>query len=87
LDADTEMADGLGPTDDPDLWAGRVQDSNRDTVLVGHLPHLARLASRLLVGDADAGVVEFVNGGVVCLARGEDRGWAVRWAVPPTLVQ
>jgi phosphohistidine phosphatase len=86
LDADTEEADGLGPGDDPQVWATRLRDSNRDTVLVGHLPHLARLASLLLAGDAGASTVEFVNGGVVCLHRNDDGAWGLRWAVTPSLV-
>ena len=48
--------------------------------------HLSRLASRLLCGDPDRGVVEFTNGGVVCIARDEER-WQLRWAVTPALVQ
>ena len=86
LDADVEEADGLGPTDDPETWAGRLQESNRDLVMVGHLPHLSRLASRLLTGDPEASVVSFANGGVVALGRA-DGEWSVKWAIPPALVQ
>lgn len=85
LDADVEEADGLAPNDDPAIWAGRVQEDNRDVVLVGHLPHLQRLASLLLTGNPEAGIVRFSNGGVVCLGR-EDGHWSVRWSVPPDLV-
>lgn len=87
LDADTDETDGLGPGDDPEIWASRLRESNRDTVLVGHLPHLSRLASRLLADDPGAATVEFVNGGVVCLHRNDDGRWALRWAVTPALVQ
>jgi phosphohistidine phosphatase len=86
LDADTAETDGLAPGDDPEIWATRLRESNRDTVLVGHLPHLSRLAARLLAGDAGAGIVEFVNGGIVCLHRNDDGAWGLRWAVTPSLV-
>jgi phosphohistidine phosphatase len=84
LDVDVETADGLAPMDDPEVWADRLGRGTGDLMLVGHLPHLARLASRLLVGDPEAGLVDFTNGGVVCLAL-EDH-WSVRWSVPPSLV-
>lgn len=86
LDADVEEGEGLGPTDDPSTWAARLKDSQRDLILVGHLPHLSRLASLLLVGDPEAEVVSFANGGVVALGR-DDGHWSVQWAVPPALVQ
>lgn len=86
LEAETEEADGLEPDADPAIWIDRVSGSTRDLILVGHLPHLSRLASGLLCGDPDRGVVEFVNGGIVCLSREGER-WALRWAVTPALVQ
>jgi len=86
LDADSETVEGLNPDDDPGIWVQRIEDAPMDTVLVGHMPHLSRLASRLLCGDDGAALVEFANGGVVCL-HGEDGRWALRWSIPPSLVQ
>jgi phosphohistidine phosphatase len=86
IEADTEEADGLGPNDDPSIWAQQAASSSRDLVLVGHMPHLSRLASLLLCGNPDQAVVEFTNGGVVCVARDDER-WHLRWAVTPSLVQ
>jgi phosphohistidine phosphatase len=86
LDADSREVDGLMPDDDPGVWIERLADVDRDTLLVGHMPHLSRLASRLLCGAEEAGLVEFANGGVVCL-HGEDGHWALRWSIPPSLVQ
>lgn len=86
LDAETEEVDGLMPNDDPAIWERRLAESNPDSLLVGHMPHLSRLASHLLCGDAEAGLVEFANGGVVCL-HAEDGHWALKWSIPPSLVQ
>lgn len=86
LDTETEEVDGLMPNDDPSIWERRLAESNRDSLLVGHMPHLSRLASHLLCGDAEAGLVEFANGGVVCL-HAEDGHWALKWSIPPELVQ
>jgi len=53
-------------------------------MLVGHLPHLQRLAGLLLSGDAEREVIRFRNGGVICLEKTE-QGWAICWQVNPTL--
>lgn len=87
IEAESEEADGLAPHDDPGIWQRRLADMDRDILIVGHMPHLSRLASHLLCGDAEAGLVEFANGGVVCLNRNDQRRWVVRWSVPPSLVQ
>jgi phosphohistidine phosphatase len=86
IDVPAEESDGLAPNDDPAIWEQRLAADSRDTVLVGHLPHLSRLASRLLCGDPEAGLVELTNSGVVCLREDEGR-WALRWYIPPSLVQ
>ncbi|MDX1673945.1 MAG: phosphohistidine phosphatase SixA [Longimicrobiales bacterium] len=86
LDASVEEADGLQPMDDPGVWEERLIDREQDVVLVGHLPHLPKLASLLLSGDEEAELVEFTNGGVVCLRRDDEGRWALRWSIPPSLV-
>jgi phosphohistidine phosphatase len=74
--ADLTQADGLGPNDDPAAWATRLQGEDGDVMVVGHLPHLHRLAALLVTGDAEPAVAEFPPGGVVALERTE-RGWSV----------
>lgn len=86
LEADVAAETGLAPDDDPADWADRLRAADRDLVVVGHLPHLERLASLLLCGHPDGGVVRFTNGGVVCLS-GEGGRWALLWAITPDLVQ
>ncbi|MFP4624182.1 MAG: phosphohistidine phosphatase SixA [Gemmatimonadota bacterium] len=87
LDTEVEEVDGLAPNDDPGIWESRLATADRDLLLVGHMPHLSRLASLLLAGDPEARLVEFVNGGIVCLHRDEEKHWALRWSIPPLLVQ
>ncbi len=85
IDAPVEEADGLSPMDDPAIWSERLADDEQDIMLVGHLPHVARLASLLLCGDPEGDVVRFVNAGMVCL-QGEDGDWTLHWSIPPSLV-
>jgi len=73
---DGRESDGLSPNDDPSLWAARLEDEEADVMLVGHLPHLERLAGLLVTGDADQPVVGFPAGGLVVLGRDGD-GWRV----------
>jgi phosphohistidine phosphatase len=82
LDADVEQADALAPHDDPAIWLERLRCEADDLMLVGHLPHLARLAGLLLVGAADRSVVKFRQGGLVALER-TDTGWVVSAVLPP----
>jgi len=79
-------APGLAPLDDPEIWAGRVAEMDEDILLVGHLPHLGRLAARLISGDQARSVVNFQMGGVVCLRRMEAGQWAVDWMVIPGII-
>lgn len=78
--------DGLAPMDDPAMWAKRLETQLNDLTLVGHLPHLARLASLLVCGTPEAGAVNFHMGGIVCLKK-EDSRWAVDWIITPETVK
>ena len=65
----TGESDGLGPNDDPSVWAARLHAEPNDIMLVGHLPHLGRLAGLLVTGDAEGAVAGFPAGGLVVLER------------------
>jgi len=74
----------LAPNDDPSVWSAHLASMHADVMLVGHLPHLQRLAGLLICGDPSRQAVHFRNGGVLCLERGDD-GWSVLWHINPTL--
>jgi len=74
----------LDPNSDPSTWSAHLASMDGDLMLVGHLPHLQRLAGLLLSGDSERDVVRLRNGGVACLERGES-GWSICWQVNPTL--
>ena len=75
-----DASDGLSPNDDPAIWAGRTGEE--DLMLVGHLPHLARLTGLLVAGDAACPVVAFRNAGLVGLDH-VDGSWSVELVIPP----
>ncbi len=79
-------ATGLAPLDDPGSWAGQISKMDEDIVLVGHLPHLARLAALLITGDQEKSVINFKMGGMVCLRRMAAGPWAVEWMIIPEII-
>jgi len=79
-----ECAPDLAPNDDPSVWAARLASMSADVMLVGHLPHMQRLAGLLICGDPEREAVHFRNGGVVCLEQ-RDSGWSLLWQINPTL--
>ncbi len=78
-----EQAEGLDPPADPKAWSERVRTNAEDLMLVGHLPHLSRLASLLLTGDEEIEPVKFRTSGIVCLERDERGKWSLLWTLRP----
>lgn len=76
---------GLGPNDDLEPIAKRLQSEQGPIMLVGHLPFLERLASLLVAGDADAAVVTLEAGAFLALAKNEN-GWCVDYLIQPKLL-
>ena len=91
-----EAASGLAPNDSVEVVADLIAGWSDDTMVVGHLPFMGRLAAYLVAGSEDADVVAFQPGTVACLERadGEDAedgeggegDWTVAWMVRPGLL-
>jgi len=86
-DGAVQMRDGLAPKDDVAKIAKALRGRDRDLLIVGHLPFLAKLAGLLLAGDERTHVVAFQYAGVVCLESDDEGRWQVRWMVVPQLAQ
>ncbi len=80
-------SDGLKPMDDPEIWFERISRLNDDMMLVGHLPHMAKLSSLILCGDKEKGVVNFEMGSIVCLKKSDDGTWAIDWIIKPRMLK
>jgi phosphohistidine phosphatase len=73
---------GLSPEDDPLLAKAEIETADRSLMMVGHLPHLSRLAGLLLTGNSENTVVDFSPATMVCLTR--TRGaWSLSWVLCP----
>lgn len=77
---------GLAPMDDITEAKAVLEAAQEPLMVVGHLPHLSRLASALLVGDPRREVIRFRMGAIVCLSKTEG-GWVVKWILTPELVK
>ena len=79
-----QIQSGLSPDDDPASAAELAATAETDTMLVGHLPHLGRLASLLLCGNGDKDLILFKTATIVCLERGSSGDpWLLRWILSP----
>lgn len=73
---------GLAPDDDPWIAKAELETAEAPLMLVGHLPHLARLASLLLTGQSERQTVDFATATIVCLSR-QGGAWSFSWSISP----
>jgi phosphohistidine phosphatase len=82
----------IGPNDPIELLYDAIEDGTSeqiagDKMIVGHLPFMSKLLSRLVCGDELETIVHFKPGTVVALERGENGdGWRVMWVLRPELL-
>ncbi|MBF0317059.1 MAG: phosphohistidine phosphatase SixA [Nitrospirae bacterium] len=81
----TAKIDGLLPLDNPAIWADRLVEMSGSVAVVGHLPHLGKLASTLLCDTAETALITFRMAGVLCLKRNEQGLWLIQWMVIPEI--
>ena len=76
---------GLKPMDDVITFAATI-DPDENTMLVGHLPFMERMASYLVTGSIDKPVFKFQNSGIVCLSKDPAVGsWVIIWTLMPKI--
>lgn len=87
-----EQLEGLNPKDRAEPLARWLRVETEKSpgsgiVLVSHLPLLEHLASLLLTGDEEMGVIAFQYAALVALEpKGDGKRFAVRWMLPPAWV-
>lgn len=82
-----EVNDHINPKDDPRAFDWEKVTEGKDTMLVGHMPCMARLASLLIAGNPDKVVAACVPGSVICLECGSDGRWQINWMIRPELLK
>ena len=84
--AELETNDRIDSNDDPRAFDWEQATGGRDTLVVGHLPFLARLVSLLVVEDLDRPIAAYQPGSVVCLELDTDGHWQINWMIRPHLL-
>ena len=77
----------INPNDNPQAFDWQSGSWDRDTLVVGHLPFMAKLVSHLLIEDEDRRITAWQPGSVVCLQRSNDAHWQINWMIRPELVR
>lgn len=88
LEAPLREVEDLEPLADVAGLARELSDTPLSLMLVGHLPHLDRLASFLTCGDPDREAFSFAPSAVLFLGRQPEvaTNWKVFWMVEPALI-
>ena len=59
-----------------------LNSSNKNILVVAHLPFLSKLTSALICNDQDREIVNFKNSGILCLCL-KDKKWHIEWYLCP----
>jgi phosphohistidine phosphatase len=78
-----ETSTDINPNDSPQTFAQQIRCWTTDTLVVGHLPFMAKLVSYLTVSDEARLVMAFQPGTVVCLERMDKDLWQIDWMIRP----
>ena len=81
-----EKTGDIDPLDPPLAFELTVNEWTEDTMVVGHLPFMGKLVSRLVADNEIRATAAFSPGAVVCLESVEDNMWLVAWMIRPELV-
>ncbi len=75
---------GLSPNDPIVPIQNEIASCRSDLMIVGHLPFVSLMASRLLTGNSSSDIISFYTATVVCL-EGEGENWRLAWTITPAL--
>lgn len=81
-----EVSGLIGPNDNPAAFDWQSGSWDSDTLVVGHLPFLARLVAHLVSGDHELLITAYRPGSIVCLQQGDDGQWLIAWMIRPELL-
>jgi phosphohistidine phosphatase len=83
--AELEASGIINPNDNPKAFDWQSESWDKDTLIVGHLPFMAKLVSHLVIEDEGRLITAYKPGSVVCLERFDDAHWQIEWMLRPDL--
>jgi len=81
-----EINDLINPNDDPAALELLCDNTKTGTMLVGHLPFMAKLVSHLVTGDDSQPLVAYQPGSIVCLELTDNGNWQIDWMLRPEIL-
>lgn len=85
-----ECAYPIAPNDPTEPLYAALLDSSQiedNVMIVGHLPYMNKLVSRLVANDETANCVQFEPGCVIALEQQTDQAsWSLQWIMRPSLL-
>lgn len=85
--ATPEALSGINPNDPVEPLIEEISGWREDVLIAGHLPHLARLATRLVAGRDAASGMTFEAAAAACLERDDEGRWSLVWFTGPSLLK
>ena len=83
---DIEAIEGIAPNDPVAAFALTIPTLKTNTMIVGHLPFMAKLVSYLITYETNQPLVAYKPGSVVCLEQDESMNWQIQWMIRPDCV-
>lgn len=83
VSGEVEVTDGINPNDSVQDFSIRAHKFKHDTMVVGHLPFMAKMVSYLVTGNEDSNIVAYKPGSVVCLQQDDEEHWQIQWILRP----
>jgi len=78
------QGENLSPLDNPRFWGERLKIEKEKIMLVGHLPHLSKLTSLLLINDENREIVKFRYSSCLILSR-EEKNFYIKLFITPLI--
>ncbi len=83
ISGEVEVIDGINANDPVQDFSLRAHKFKHDTMIVGHLPFMAKMVSYLVTGNEDQPIVAYKPGSVVCLKQNPEEPWQIQWMLRP----
>ena len=77
----------INPNDDPGAFDWQSDSWDRDTLVVGHLPFMAKLVSHLVIEEENRPIIAWQPDSIVCLERENSTHWQINWMIRPELLR
>ena len=78
-----ETIEDISPNDPTDHLMDQIKGWDRDTLVVGHLPYMARLVSPLVTQQQRYGITGFEPGTLICLEKTASASWEITLMLQP----